>query len=325
MRQKCQGQGIEERCHFSKQIEDGVLGAVQQAFAQTLFDGGYEVAAYRTQGERTRIRDNGEIERAVSAGEAVQVRLAAFRPVVAGGDDFTFLIASEFAVPFARKLLEGIEKAGLGLSACAGVALVKASTPFLLSHKLAEDLCSFAKKAAKQTVNIREDGRYRSALAFHSPTGSLGEDYDDVLEVNLRMGKADLTAGPYWLDTSRTPSVEALESLTAAIRPLKGRGGLRSLKLALMGGHPAAEADWTRWRDVRKGRGETLANLDQALKNLGVEAPEKTFVMPARSDGQFPTPLFDALTLLSLSTGESEANRTPADATARPPLAGAAA
>ena len=83
-------------------------------------------------------------------------------PIVLGGEDLAILVRGDLAVAFARAFLEaferesrarlgeladrhGLEGLGQGLTACAGVALVKASHPFHLAFDLAEALCAHAK------------------------------------------------------------------------------------------------------------------------------------------------------------------------------------
>jgi hypothetical protein len=304
---RCRGMNAADRLTLSTKVEEVVLDALRSAIEAVaapaarsppaLFEAVYDTDK---RGQQTRRRDEAA---KLAASEAAKVRVLALRPLVAGGDDVTVLIASEYALPFTRRLLEGIEDAGLGLSACAGIALADARTPFLMLHALAEGLCAHAKAAAKHPGREAASGGYRSAIAFHAPMGALGEDFEDIAADHLLTSGVALTMAPYWLRETDGPgpSAPAVERLTAALAGLGGRGALRALRTSLDAGLQQAQAAWTRWRTVRRGLGETLDALDDALRALGVGEPHDTFV--GVFDGRAATPLFDALTMLSLESG----------------------
>jgi len=76
------------------------------------------------------------------------------RPVLLGGDDLTFLcdgrIALDLAATALREIASG-ECPHLGkMSACAGVAIVRAHYPFARAYELAEKLCSHAKSVRRE-------------------------------------------------------------------------------------------------------------------------------------------------------------------------------
>ena len=72
-----------------------------------------------------------------------------FRPIVYGGDDITFVCDGRIALDLAATCLKAFhnQENGLGLYACAGVAIIKSHYPFFRAYRLAEDLCTNAKKA----------------------------------------------------------------------------------------------------------------------------------------------------------------------------------
>ena len=84
-------------------------------------------------------------------------------PVVLGGDDLTAIIRGDLAMPYAQKFITEFEretsqgemksllsKANMTkLTACGGIAYIKASFPFYYGYKLAEELCHAAKTDAK--------------------------------------------------------------------------------------------------------------------------------------------------------------------------------
>ncbi len=317
------GKFAEQRLKLSKDIEEAIQNAVRGAIAAVeqgneTRDPGLTEAAYKVNWDGSkpywaykakRVDDDQK-----GKPDHATVRIAAFRPIVAGGDDVTFLIRSDLAFDFTRALLEGIERAPYGLSACAGIALVKATTPFLLSHGLAEELCKFAKKSAKTICNTPP---IPSALAFYEPVESLGESYEDIaLKTDLLAGGARLTACPYGVGAGPpagkvTPSLDDLLALANALRKLKGRGALRELRTDLESGREVAEAQWRRWRQVRK---QSLTDVDAALKKLGVADPTQTFINTTPKTPH--TSLFDALTIVGLHKAQpaDDEGRTPATA-----------
>lgn len=96
------------------------------------------------------------------------------RPIVAGGDDFTFLVRGRAGIALACEWLRAFEQetkrrgiaGGEGLTACAGVVFVRRGFPFGQAHDLAEALCSTAKGDRRA-----ENGGSR--IAFHRVTTSL--------------------------------------------------------------------------------------------------------------------------------------------------------
>lgn len=74
------------------------------------------------------------------------------RPVIFGGDDFTFVASGPVGLGFAAKYLElwsGEQINGQQLTAAAGVAIVPAHFPFTRAYELADDLCKEAKVKAR--------------------------------------------------------------------------------------------------------------------------------------------------------------------------------
>ena len=118
-------------------------------------------------------------------------------PVILGGDDLTAVCDGRRAIDFAATFLQAFERltgapadpfedalpaiakavtGGPGLSACAGIAVVKPHFPAHRAYELAEALCRSAKKVK---VNV---GRFCSALDFHVHFDSSGADLDALRE-----------------------------------------------------------------------------------------------------------------------------------------------
>lgn len=95
------------------------------------------------------------------------------RPIVAGGDDFTFLVRGRAGLALAecwiRAFEQATERIEHPLTACAGVVWVRRGFPFHQAHELAEALCKDAKSA------WRTDPQRRSRVAFERVTTSVHE------------------------------------------------------------------------------------------------------------------------------------------------------
>lgn len=224
------------------------------------------------------------------------------RPVVLGGDDITILVRADLALPFAQRLLIDIEQQSasslaelsrhLGseaaalklperLSACAGIAVVKAGQPFLMANELAESLCSFAKRSAKFTMSGAErKPPYPALLAFHNAQSTLQQHYQTILGQEMTApGGIRLTANPYLVgrSDSETASCE-YDRLLALARALdgvpQGRGKLLEAARFLFEDKQAAQESWKRWREVlsseQEGR-DALADIDRLLAPGGQE------------------------------------------------------
>ena len=140
------------------------------------------------------------------------------RPVVLGGDDFTFICRADFALDYVQSYLKNFEVETKeifasevmpkcksdeerevlknGLTACAGIAFIKSSFPFHSGYDLAENLCSRAKKLSN---------REKSCLMFYKLQDSFVEDLSSMIDRELTIkNKVDkisgsFSFGPYFL------------------------------------------------------------------------------------------------------------------------------
>ena len=125
------------------------------------------------------------------------------RPVLMGGDDLTFLCDGRIALHLAQTALETFtaDVPGLGhVTACAGVVLVPAHTPFERAYDLAEALCSSAK------ARRREKNDRASWIDWHIGAPRPGESVADLRARGFvhRLGSTQLqlTCRPYRLGAS---------------------------------------------------------------------------------------------------------------------------
>lgn len=142
-------------------------------------------------------------------------------PIVLGGDDVTVLLKDDIALPFAAAYLRALAAATAasttlqqlsrtGLTAAAGVAMVKRTFPFSSACVLAEDLVRSAK----------ETSRSANLLDLHVLYDSQVSDLDQ-LRAQLRLSNGTLlTARPYTADSSAAPDLprwDDLEGLVARV------------------------------------------------------------------------------------------------------------
>lgn len=137
------------------------------------------------------------------------------RPVILGGDDLTVICDAKHALRFTHFFLAYFEeetkkefKHRLGkfnlqqthLTACAGVAFVKANYPFHYAIHLAEQLCGETKRVAKERA--KENQLAASSYLFHKVQGSYIESYEAIKERELTASGVSLTKGPLFISAA---------------------------------------------------------------------------------------------------------------------------
>ena len=233
-------------------------------------------------------------------------------PIVLAGDDLTLVLRARLAFPFLRAYLAAFEErtaelcadlrrswprlAGTlpaGLSAAAGVALVKSHYPWSAGYALAESLTRFAKQ---KTAPARlPDGRLPSSLAFHCVSASSAPtDYAEILETELAgTDSFIMSSQPYVCGIqagSPLPSLRSLEQLSGALAAYPA--GKRRQLLSLLLENPSGAAKHFERMTATAPDGGTA--LRAALRPLtGAADPLRT------PDGRCP--LGDALTHLWLN------------------------
>lgn len=218
------------------------------------------------------------------------------RPVVLGGDDFTYIVPAADGLCSVRRYLAAFEAETRAradslhgqMTATAGLAFVKLKSPFHAAYHLAEELCSWAK------TSLRQPDGTPSSLAFHRVTGSALESWDQVLHGGLAaagLGRR-LTGGPY-----RLSQFDALEALREHVED-SPRGALREWARLAKVDDATAAIKWRRLVEIERrrlsdsGGGRVEAGLPDVLAPLGCTNG------PWTSDGR--TPIYDALGLVAL-------------------------
>lgn len=217
------------------------------------------------------------------------------RPIVAAGDDLTYIVPADHARVFAETWLLEFEakteelKSELGgsrLFGGAGIAIVGRNYPFSQAYGLSERLCKEAKNKLKALK------RQSSVLAFRRLTTSLDED--------------KLEGPSAWIVDSQN-GTKPLAELVAAVRDLP-RGTLRTwLDHFTRPGNQDVHAGrlWSRAQEVAHQDG--WERFSRALAAVGADPhsggflQEKTIALPL--DETKATPLVDALTLRFIEKG----------------------
>lgn len=115
-------------------------------------------------------------------------KILPIRPILAGGDDFTFVCEGKLGVYLAQKMIQLIndydpdnekfkEKESPRFNrACAGIAIVPTKFPFYKAYQLAEELCQKAK------VQSRKDNNH-SYLSFMLFRRNTTKDLEDLVHL----------------------------------------------------------------------------------------------------------------------------------------------
>ena len=233
------------------------------------------------------------------------------RPLVLGGDDLTCIVRGDLALAFTRAFLDAFEEETrplcawlsketdwepVHLTACAGIAWVKANQPFALAYELAEELCGQAKDAS---------GRACSAIAFHRVTTSFIPDADWVRdrEMTTELGGERLvsTLGAYALrEGVGLPSLDALLALARMLREKGERAGVSAMRrlLSLTGETPAElRRLYARWRALLEEDDRKLSQ--EFYRALATLLGQPMQDLPARevAQGRYESPLGDVVAL----------------------------
>lgn len=227
------------------------------------------------------------------------------RPILLGGDDLTFVCDGRIALDLAVAALREFERhpiPHLGenggettLTACAGVALVKAHAPFHRSYDLAESLCDSAKRA-RLHANQRLQAETGCWLDWHVGSTRPAETIKDIRTREYQRGH--MTMRPYplspfngreqswdWLDTELlgpgTTPTTAEGGFRGAACWAGSRSRVKRLGALVPAGRDAIRRQVDAWNAIEDG-----VQLPAGLLDEGFIGPQ--------------TPLLDAIELLDL-------------------------
>lgn len=221
----------------------------------------------------------------------------ALRDIILGGDDVTLICNANIALDLSEKFLENFElktqniHKQSSLTACAGIAYCNEKFPFFYAVKLAEDLCAYAKKDAKE-INPKLPP---SCLMFHNIQGSYVEGFSQFLDEELSINSVRCDFGPYYLrNIENKPSIRAFKSLIQDFKKDNSpKGRLRDWLSSLQFNKEYAKAESIRIAEIFKGKWESK-NLATLHKELSLAN------LILMIDNVEKTPIYDILQILSV-------------------------
>jgi hypothetical protein len=171
-----------------------------------------------------------------------------FRPIVFGGDDVTFVCDGRLGLSLATAYLQefeqytvGLGRDGSGLTACAGVAIVKSHYPFARAYALAAELTRSAKSyRTKESIA-------GSCLDWHFALSGLSGSIKDIRDREYRVREGSLTLRPVTLSTNSRQGQHAWPVVLKGIAAFQQeewagrRNKVKALRDALREGSSAVE------------------------------------------------------------------------------------
>jgi hypothetical protein len=193
-----------------------------------------------------------------------------FRPIVFGGDDLTFVCDGRLGLSLAIEYLKQFEGHTANLpdnkgraTSCAGIAIVKSHYPFARAYKLAEDLCSSAKKY-RQKENL--DG---SCLDWHFAISGPSGDIKEIREREYQVHSGFLTLRPVALAANPKQVQRSWEVVHSGVNAFQGedwagrRNKIKALRDALRGGNTAVKSFLAKFNETNP-----LPEVCTSLTNL---------------------------------------------------------
>jgi len=190
--------------------------------------------------------------------------LLPFRPILLSGDDFTFVCDARVALPLAAEYLKHFGAKDLSdgsgpLTACAGVAIVKAHFPFAWAYATAEELCRSAKRY------LSEDSRLQASSCMDWDVASAGSvvDLEGIREREYRNVWGSLSLRPVTLGSNPADKCRSWRVIESLVETFQGpewsgsRNKVKDLAGALARGPHEVERFLTIYRD-----GRCLPDLD---------------------------------------------------------------
>ncbi|MBM4290418.1 MAG: hypothetical protein FJ138_02420 [Deltaproteobacteria bacterium] len=233
------------------------------------------------------------------------------RPIVIGGDDLTAVVRADKAIGFVRAYLEAFERISRDLicargllrdssvqtlTACAGVAFVRAGHPFKDALHLAEELCTSAKTAWRNSLSAQAGAEVSAAeggaaeggpslIAFQRVTDSvayLDQRVDRVGPEKATSERPWRRLGPYHLDggaladDARARGFCSIEQILSAADALSSeevasgrvRGVVDWVSRAAEGLDPIyAEREWERIEQINTDRARKRERRQEATQH----------------------------------------------------------
>jgi len=216
-----------------------------------------------------------------------QIQVLPARPILLAGDDLTIILRSDVALKFldafstafeqeTRASFTRLQQADCAqpfegqlpqaLTMCAGLQFVRNNFPFTQALHLAEDLCSAAKKGAKDLQAQHGWALTPAAVCFHRMTTSLTDEAGAQTLPGL--GAYGLGSANQEHTKARLPSLQGLMALAGALSRTaqSGAGPMRRLLNVATTDPAEALSDFRRWRQLsEKADPVTLKAFDHLM------------------------------------------------------------
>ncbi len=188
-----------------------------------------------------------------------------FRPIVFGGDDVTFVCDGRLGLSLAIEYMRRLE-AHTGdlpdrkgrLTACAGIAIVKAHYPFARAYALADELCKSAKNYRRR---IRELNSHwdDSCLDWHFALSGLLGSIEEIRDREYKVSAGWLSLRPVTLDAKPKDVGRAWEVVR------KGIVAFQDLPPATK---PGEKPKWSTRRNKVKALRDALREGPDSVRNF---------------------------------------------------------
>ena len=211
---------------FSEQVNTAAQQALRDVLdklaARIINDGGNRIVHKNTLGKiiaEIQLKSAGRYE-----------RFLPFRPIVFGGDDVTFVCDGRLGLSLAMEYMRRLEEHtknlpdGKGLlTACAGIAIVKAHYPFARAYQLADELCRSAKNYRREIRGLRPDWD-GSCLDWHFALSGLSGGIEEIRNREYRVQAGSLTLRPVALGANPQDSGRTWTVIEKGIAEFHGEG-----------------------------------------------------------------------------------------------------
>ena len=267
---------------FSKSLDDCTVNSAKEAF--------------------------NEVVKNCGVDEKTNKELYPFRPIILGGDDFTFVCKADDAVEMTKRFIQifeeksakdgNLNKNGGKLTVCAGIAFVKENYPMHFAYDLAESLCDLAKDKAKKLQRNEKLEVIPSCLAFRKELGSFAEDFENIKDRN-----AEFIFGPYAVSESGD-ELPQIDSLVEVVKVLENNNPFKSFLRNWMSEEIANPDSAKLLRDrFRQVAGEKYSEYKKLVSTMEKLVPQEDgeIILQTTKDGKKKSPVLDILTLISVA------------------------
>lgn len=199
-----------------------------------------------------------------------------FRPIVFGGDDVTFVCDGRLGIALAKIYAEEFAKetdnrsaCGESLTACVGVALVKAHYPFARAYQMSEELLKSAKKYRREVTKDKHKDWKDSCIDWHFALTGLSGRLKDIREREYEVPAGSLLLRPLTLGDNPEDKHRSWQVFVNILSQFQ------------------IVSDWAERRNKMKGLRESLRQGPEAVKEfLTLYEPKKLPESGLVNDGE---------------------------------------